>query len=39
MNSCRTVSTGKYFKVCLSVCWEGREEGRQVGREKRRQTD
>jgi hypothetical protein len=36
MNSCRTVSTGKYFKVCLLGGWE---EGRQEGREKRRQTN
>jgi hypothetical protein len=39
INSCRTVSTGKYFNVCLSVCWEGMEEGRQVGRQGETQAD
>ncbi len=40
MNSCRTVSTCKYFKVCLSVCLLGKQGGsRQEGREKHRQTD
>jgi hypothetical protein len=39
MNSCRTVSTCKYFKVCLSVCLLGRQGGRKAGRNTGRQTD